>query len=192
MQYVQDYDELLPSAWNGHPQIDGGQPMNWGWAVQPYVKSRQIFLCPNETQKNGNSFLMNNSMGQQNLARVSSPADTVVFMEGSVWFNGDRDMNNANTGYGLNGDFTIWDSVERQIQTRGGLPRHTDRNIQAFSDGHAKVSGALKGTSAWPIPAECTAALEGSIPYLGRINPNHTLDGAPQGSWGGWNPGDSM
>ncbi len=42
LQYTQDYDEKMPSY---------GPPVNVGWAaaVQPYVKSTQLFQCPSES-----------------------------------------------------------------------------------------------------------------------------------------------
>jgi len=52
MQYTQDYDEHLPQSWLGSPF--GSEPPNLGWAckwmdeVLPYVKSTQIFTCPDD------------------------------------------------------------------------------------------------------------------------------------------------
>lgn len=42
MQYVQDYDERLPVAWdaNRNPET------NWGIEIFPYVKSLPVFTCP--------------------------------------------------------------------------------------------------------------------------------------------------
>lgn len=43
MQYTQDYDEVLPCALYG-----GLSGMRWWQAVNPYLKSSQIFLCPSD------------------------------------------------------------------------------------------------------------------------------------------------
>jgi len=48
--YSQDYDEgMIPSfiAWYGHWAQHGGG--TWRALVQPYIKSRQLFLCPSNT-----------------------------------------------------------------------------------------------------------------------------------------------
>jgi prepilin-type N-terminal cleavage/methylation domain-containing protein/prepilin-type processing-associated H-X9-DG protein len=48
MQYTQDYDEkYMFDRWfnTGNPE----RYMNWAQAVQPYVKSRQLFACPSNT-----------------------------------------------------------------------------------------------------------------------------------------------
>ena len=42
-QYTQDYDERFPLA------ISGGSVYGWADAVQPYLKSTQIYQCPSET-----------------------------------------------------------------------------------------------------------------------------------------------
>lgn len=45
MQYSQDYDEKLPfDRWFNTPQY-----LNWGQALQPYLKSTQVFACPSNT-----------------------------------------------------------------------------------------------------------------------------------------------
>jgi len=59
LQYVQDYDEVLPPAWlkdsatiAGLSGGDGASSATqWKWmdAVQPYTKSEQIFNCPSHT-----------------------------------------------------------------------------------------------------------------------------------------------
>lgn len=61
MQYSQDYDEKLPNFVRNN-DVGGGvvDPNNkfcsdyytWAEAVQPYVKSLQLFVCPSNTQTN--------------------------------------------------------------------------------------------------------------------------------------------
>ncbi|RYG99049.1 DUF1559 domain-containing protein, partial [archaeon] len=47
MQYTQDYDERFPVAY----LHDTGSGTYWGWmqAMQPYLKSTQIFQCPSDS-----------------------------------------------------------------------------------------------------------------------------------------------
>ncbi|RYF37138.1 MAG: DUF1559 domain-containing protein, partial [Cytophagaceae bacterium] len=51
MQYTQDYDEKFPLLRNnGAPNATGGDGYGGTWiAIQPYMKSDQIFQCPSET-----------------------------------------------------------------------------------------------------------------------------------------------
>ena len=46
IQYVQDFDEIQPAVWYGN-QFDQVS-YRWMDAIQPYVKSTQIFVCPSE------------------------------------------------------------------------------------------------------------------------------------------------
>jgi prepilin-type N-terminal cleavage/methylation domain-containing protein/prepilin-type processing-associated H-X9-DG protein len=46
LQYAQDYDErFVPCGINAAPQIP------WAEAVQPYMKSKQVFMCPSNPQQ---------------------------------------------------------------------------------------------------------------------------------------------
>lgn len=58
MQYAQDYDETLPV------QGDNGQNRGrWFVQIYPYVKSAEVFTCPNlpDAKLNPNQFALNNS-----------------------------------------------------------------------------------------------------------------------------------
>lgn len=51
MQYIQDYDGKLPAAfsgWQGDPDWQNG---NWWWGqrIFPYVKNRQVYMCPSQS-----------------------------------------------------------------------------------------------------------------------------------------------
>ena len=45
MQYVQDYDEVYPGVWLGN-EGPATEAYNWRFAIEPYVKSVQVFKCP--------------------------------------------------------------------------------------------------------------------------------------------------
>ena len=57
IQYSQDYDEMLPNAWFGNggygdsdPTANGGLGRyKWMDAIQPYIKSTQLFTCPSNS-----------------------------------------------------------------------------------------------------------------------------------------------
>src|SRR5690606_37027528 len=48
MQYTQDYDERFPRAWSVYGDTSV-LPVGWADAIQPYVKSIQVFQCPSES-----------------------------------------------------------------------------------------------------------------------------------------------
>jgi prepilin-type N-terminal cleavage/methylation domain-containing protein/prepilin-type processing-associated H-X9-DG protein len=58
MMYVQDYDEMYPcNSWDTPPvgttDTDSHDPnfptaFNWMWKVMPYMKNRQILVCPSD------------------------------------------------------------------------------------------------------------------------------------------------
>jgi len=54
IQYLQDYDERFPAAFNqgatGVQAGGNGTPVGWADATQPYLKSTQIFQCPSESR----------------------------------------------------------------------------------------------------------------------------------------------
>ncbi|PQV62763.1 hypothetical protein B1R32_12210 [Abditibacterium utsteinense] len=62
MQYNQDYDEMMPLSISGNDQIgsvvaaaNGVQPFNLANTLQPYVKSLQVFQCPDDNGFSGGS-----------------------------------------------------------------------------------------------------------------------------------------
>ena len=65
LQYVQDYDEKYPFGHNQGGGASGGY-LNWYSAVDPYLKSRQIFSCPSDsnTDHAGNTDYMAGGAGK--------------------------------------------------------------------------------------------------------------------------------
>ena len=59
-QYIQDYDEKFPLAivsTSTASPLPAGETAGWADAIQPYVKSLQVYQCPSETNEanNGNT-----------------------------------------------------------------------------------------------------------------------------------------
>jgi len=57
--YVEDYDELMPSAFASIPPINGGtiNVITFEDQIDPYVKNQQLYKCPSDgTPRNGASF----------------------------------------------------------------------------------------------------------------------------------------
>ncbi len=94
-QYTQDYDETYPLGWAGPGNI------TWNQRIFPYVKSKQVFLCPSEsnptyvfstgtldgvtpfvTTYNANNSFINGGGPSLNMADLVK-ASTTVFMSDS-------------------------------------------------------------------------------------------------------------
>ncbi len=66
MQYTQDYDEMYPcNSWDTPPigtrDTDSGDPnfpseYDWMWKVMPYMKNRQILVCPSDPKAGKNDW----------------------------------------------------------------------------------------------------------------------------------------
>ncbi|MBI5835440.1 MAG: DUF1559 domain-containing protein [Armatimonadetes bacterium] len=174
MQYAQDYDEKFCEAWNGNATVGANATLNWGMAVQPYIKSRQVFKCPSDTEAtSASSYNMNNWIGQQALAAIDQPTMVIILMDGHTERGGNWDPNNAATGNGLNSDYTMWAASARVCRKDRGLPRHMDKANVLFADGHVKISKDLVPCAGWQYGTSATsAALEAQYPFLQSVTVN--------------------
>ena len=104
IQYFQDNDETfpggaIPGAVAYTPGIDppssGGTGAGAGWAgeIFPYLKSAQIFKCPDDTTSGGTnagytsypvSYTLNGYLPKRTLALLAAPATTVMIYEGTT------------------------------------------------------------------------------------------------------------
>ena len=121
-QYAQDYDETMPSGgdlW--------GQGAGWGCQVYPYIKSKQVFVCPDDTGSNGNdvcSYGYNNNnlihgsvmappVGQT-LSQYWATTKTIALFEvtgdGSPTKANVYDLSTSNYGSGSGGDIYYYSS----------------------------------------------------------------------------------
>jgi prepilin-type N-terminal cleavage/methylation domain-containing protein/prepilin-type processing-associated H-X9-DG protein len=170
MMYVQDYDErLLPEwfyweevagipAYTENPASPSGGYCNWGWdaKLQPYVKNRQIFVCPSDGFLSGKKDLFEGPRGKQedssyavnmaiafyqmdptigyeiaigySLASIAKPASMILIGETKSW--------HACDGPWAGGDPLIMDDLEDFFIT--DTLRHTGGSNYTFADGHAK------------------------------------------------------
>ncbi len=70
MQYSQDYDEKLPSSYDGGPTI-------WIQQITPYVKSNQLFFCPSDSKSNPSATASSGNVSYGwNYAYLTLPACT--------------------------------------------------------------------------------------------------------------------
>jgi prepilin-type N-terminal cleavage/methylation domain-containing protein/prepilin-type processing-associated H-X9-DG protein len=128
MQYKQDYDEKFPDQGG----VSSADPNNFGWAyaVQPYVKSEQLFQCPSDSVGTATGatiqeravgtftdYWYNFNLGQQSDASVAYPSNTVM--------NGD--------GSGGPASYNV-----SRVPSNASSTRHLEGANYAFADGHVK------------------------------------------------------
>ena len=75
MQYTQDYDEMMPLGISGKNQIgpkvaaDNGRPeFSVPQLIMPYVKSQQVFQCPDDNSFNGGAPSVRDAAGTYTFA----------------------------------------------------------------------------------------------------------------------------
>lgn len=154
--YTQDYDEKLSGPGN-YSAFGAGIPTGWQYLLAPYIKSEQLFDCPN-VAKTGfggsdkylynsygyNTYLGNDVAGGVALASIGSPSETVMFAD-NLSYDG--------TNYGfyqlrppsLNGSDPIWWEIHASGPNGRMVRRHFEGANVAYADGHVKW-GRLPGT----------------------------------------------
>ena len=79
LQYVQDYDEKYPMAYNYINDANSGGGYNqWSRLIQPYTKSEQLFVCPSDS--NGGLVPTNNTaaLTDNQVPRISYTANSAL------------------------------------------------------------------------------------------------------------------
>ncbi len=168
MQYTQDYDETFPRAVTvpTTAAANTGFPYGWADAIQPYLKSTQIFQCPSEAEPPSsnpvdiaatgsyNDYWYNRMLHGTSQAAIVSVAQTVMNGDGngnSGRYNSNGCTSNAGTT-GSSPDIGLAGAATALCATAGFLDlgstnmlgRHLDGANYAFVDGHVKW---LKGTA---------------------------------------------
>jgi prepilin-type N-terminal cleavage/methylation domain-containing protein/prepilin-type processing-associated H-X9-DG protein len=173
MMYTQDFDE----TWSGiccYTTNPAAGQYFWPYAIQPYIKNTGAFRCPSDKYSVAVSYLANNNLAFLKLAAITAPADCVFIMDGTggVCNPGqgcDQDPLNANTGFGMNADYTIWDSTQRHTDANNNLPRHSGVGNVGFCDGHVK---STKPLVTWQTgTTQAAASMQAALPYATAICP---------------------
>ncbi len=91
LQYIQDYDESYPpvSVNNGFPAsaYSPSFPFAWSDALQPYIKSTQVYQCPSDEFEAGTfpfgytDYFYNGLLSRANQSIVSESSRTILFGE---------------------------------------------------------------------------------------------------------------
>ncbi|HZT41032.1 MAG TPA: prepilin-type N-terminal cleavage/methylation domain-containing protein [Chthonomonadaceae bacterium] len=153
MMYVQDYDDVHSWTWGWSPQW-----IPWHQAVDPYIKNKQIWKCPDDAWSRG-----------QDAANPSQPAIPVTYSQNFRWPQSDWGWSSNSYSYlmspAASAEATIpapattifvaerpnwyhqwsegwatevfWDYSEFNMQG-GGATEHSLGSNYALCDGHAK------------------------------------------------------
>lgn len=144
-QYIQDYDEKFPVGSNVTEET------SWAAALQPYIKSTQIFQCPSETNPGDlsagmwgyNDYWANRSIcpwlgyaGSTEIVHSEAelPASSLVVLMGD---GGKYDDNMYSGNSGRPGYLTGALQYPPPANNRGDI-RHLEGANYAFVDGHVK------------------------------------------------------
>jgi prepilin-type processing-associated H-X9-DG protein len=159
--YNQDYDEMLPGA----DYVNG-----WADAMQPYLKSTQIFQCPSETNAGSSNpaatgnpgytdYWYNLSTSGKSDASFAAPSLTDLLGDGSsssasywIWPGGGT------------GTCTPWTAAAPKADLgSSGAHRHLTGANLAFADGHVKWEKGVSdsSTSLSGVYTSCTGTAHG-------------------------------
>ncbi len=168
MQYTQDYDEYLPCGTQGTSASMGG---GWSGQIFPYVKSAQIFACPNEQGRPnvaapaGTTYYsyrynlgilreLNNAAGQTfaNMKKISAfnaTSKTIMLYEGGSYaFTMTDTENQSAIGNGREVDTNGWGVPAGTLMfpqagwINGQSPKATSRHLEGSN--YLAVDGHVK------------------------------------------------
>jgi len=167
--YDQDYDEKMPWVHvNASGNVSASNPYGWDDALQPYLKSTQIFQCPSEpnppgptntttnlspdpTQNGYSDYWFNGMANGASDATFNSPASTVLIGDGINYTS-------RNLSQGTPGNIPTVGTCDNTSGpgTRATLPattsdysaaRHLTGANVAFADGHVKWEKGVSDSS---------------------------------------------
>jgi len=128
LMYTQDYDETHPMA------------NNWSDALDPYLKNRQLFLCPSANDLTQRSYAYNQALEQEKMGAIPRPAETIMAFDSQP---------GANPVGGQ--ELIVW--------------RHNNGANFAFDDGHVKwIRSGVQTNLTWAPAGGAPAGLGGLPP----------------------------
>jgi prepilin-type N-terminal cleavage/methylation domain-containing protein/prepilin-type processing-associated H-X9-DG protein len=182
LQYVQDYDEILPRRYTStasYTYVDSkgatktSTTISWRKAVQPYIKSLQVFRCPSNPRNDepsfsddipvsyavprvsynvGGAFKDDTTTGQPEsvpIAKIDNTASTIMVIESTALYN-DVDMENSGVTYRTC-------KVDPANINRGVIySGHMSTGNYLFVDGHVK---SLKPMQTLPVKDGGTSSI---------------------------------
>jgi prepilin-type N-terminal cleavage/methylation domain-containing protein/prepilin-type processing-associated H-X9-DG protein len=137
IQYQQDSDEIMPKS-SPSPQIGMwvvvpvapavGAPAIYDvslGSIYQYVKSKGVYICPDDSSGQGESYALNGNVSGVALSQFTQPASTIMFDEEKDGYQGSTD--------------DACDCALVATGTSDGVTnRHNGGSVYAMSDGHVK------------------------------------------------------
>lgn len=165
--YAQDYDEKMPLLVGdsfANTKTNSALVSGWADAMQPYLKSTQIFQCPSDSAPPNtvvdtagySDYWLNGRIASKSDATFDAPAMTVLIGDGAGGTTTGISETDANGyvgstryyTYGTGGTSCASTYVARAASF-SGAQRHLDGANIAFADGHVKwQKGTTTTTSA--------------------------------------------
>lgn len=160
MMYVQDYDEKFPPLlinYTSPPTAPSGvSPYAWADALQPYLKSTQIYQCPSESTGPSsdpgswsyNDYYMNSVLAAKSQSILTESSLTILGGDGIPgnayeYYNGCSITGNAPD---ITCDGTTPYITMLSTYQKGVFSRHLDGANYVFADGHVKwFKGSIIG-----------------------------------------------
>ena len=155
IQYNQDFDGYYPESMASPTNSNPPNYYFWPNLIQPYVKSTQIFTCPDSTLKtmvlpiydtlnscDTSSYGMNNQQFNQvkqvNMASIKQSATLILLMDSGEGFIASHGNSATifDSNFDLDGDSSAC-TTEVQFNS-ARVARHTLGSNIAFCDGHVK------------------------------------------------------
>jgi prepilin-type N-terminal cleavage/methylation domain-containing protein/prepilin-type processing-associated H-X9-DG protein len=187
MQYSQDYDEKYPMHTGNNLNTSTGYM--WYGAVQPYLKSAQIFQCPSETNPPDTStlnhdqysdYFYNSMLANHSQAALEETARSIMMgdsgpssstndpthssiMDGCNNDDRDTDGNGLSASAGCtSGGFALIDNGGR-VGAYNPAQRHLEGANYGFADGHVKwLKGATGNTTSAIMNGNTSLAAAGT------------------------------
>jgi prepilin-type processing-associated H-X9-DG protein len=119
-QYIQDYNERYPIAKNSSSGLANSD--NWAGQLAPYLKSTQVFQCPQDTSATDNQ---KSNYGYN--ARMSKAEESKLNNSAIIILN-----------YEVVADPNGWTQTGTGPQNVSASTRHLDGANYSFVDGHVK------------------------------------------------------
>jgi prepilin-type N-terminal cleavage/methylation domain-containing protein/prepilin-type processing-associated H-X9-DG protein len=160
LQYTQDYDEHYPMYRPG--ASTAARPYGWADAIQPYLKSEQIFQCPSDSAGPNDDPTYNGSTSSGytdyaynlwiggyrvvasvdkssglSLSAFTEPSLSVVLIDHTT-YSADRYVTGCTPSYSSCGYFRDATKTDTGLAKIPGGIRHLDGANVAFADGHVK------------------------------------------------------
>ena len=137
LQYEQDYDEMNPIV-----AISGATPTTtyFPWAIYPYVKSFNVYKCPDDSSTDVSSYALNNNV-QGSTTVFTNPSVSVLMMDSGAL----PSINLTVPDHGLNQDFSDGGAAWHFVRTGPTVPYHISNRCTnvLFCDGHVHISHPL-------------------------------------------------